>query len=151
MPTHAEQKFIPYTAEQLFDLVADVEKYPEFLPWCVRSIVKSRSPHEIVAELTVGFGPFKESYTSRVQLDRPRRIVVRCERGPFKHLDNIWTFAPATGGCLVDFYVDFEFRSRLLRNAIGMVFNEGIRLMVKAFITRAKDIYGPPKRDGVLS
>ncbi|MDF7674596.1 type II toxin-antitoxin system RatA family toxin [Acetobacteraceae bacterium ESL0709] len=145
MPTHAEQRLIPYTPEQLFDLVADVGKYPDFLPWCIKAVVKSRTEEELVADLSVGFGPFRESYTSRVTLERPNRILVRYERGPFKYLKNIWTFTPHEAGCVVDFYVDFEFRSRLLRNAIGIVFNEGIRLMVKAFITRAREIYGPPK------
>lgn len=145
MPTHAEQRVIPYSAEQLFDLVADVGKYPEFLPWCVRSVVRSRTEHELLADLTIGFGPFRESYTSRVTLERPSRIVVGYERGPFKHLRNVWTFTPEGQGCRVDFFVDFEFSSRLLRNAIGMVFNEGVKLMVKAFITRAGRIYGPPK------
>lgn len=145
MPTHAEQRVIPYSAEQLFDLVADVGRYPEFLPWCVRSVVRSRTEHELLADLTIGFGPFRESYTSRVRLERPDRIIVGYERGPFKHLKNVWTFTPEGQGCRVDFFVDFEFRSRLLRNAIGMVFNEGVRLMVKAFITRAGKIYGPPK------
>ncbi|TPW35570.1 type II toxin-antitoxin system RatA family toxin [Oecophyllibacter saccharovorans] len=144
MPTHAEQKIVPYTAEQLFELVADVGKYPEFLPWCLKAVVTSRTEHELIAELVVGFGPFREAYTSRVELDRPHRIVVRCIRGPFQRLENIWTFHPVPEGCAIDFYVDFEFRSRLLRNAIGMVFNEGVRLMVKAFMARACDIYGPP-------
>ncbi|QHI95472.1 type II toxin-antitoxin system RatA family toxin [Aristophania vespae] len=145
MPTHAEQRLIPYTPEQLFDLVADVGKYPDFLPWCIKAVVKSKTETELVADLSVGFGPFRESYTSRVTLERPNKIYVRYESGPFKYLKNIWTFAPHPNGCMVDFYVDFEFRSRLLRNAIGIVFNEGIRLMVKAFITRAREIYGPPQ------
>lgn len=155
MPTHAEQRFIAYSSRQLFDLVADVGKYPEFLPWCVRSVVRSRTEEELVADLTIGFGPFRESYTSRVTLEPVvespdgdfRRIIVRYERGPFRHLKNVWVFKEASGGCLVDFYVDFEFRSRLLRNAIGMVFNEGVRLMVKAFISRARDIYGAPQSE----
>ncbi|MCX5614048.1 type II toxin-antitoxin system RatA family toxin [Bombella saccharophila] len=145
MPTHAEQRLIPYSSEQLFDLVADIEKYPEFLPWCVRAAVRSHSKNELLADLTIGFGPFRETYTSRVQLDRPHQITVGYERGPFKHLKNIWRFTPEGEHCRVDFFVDFEFRSRLLGNAIGMVFNEGVRLMVKAFITQAGKVYGPPR------
>ncbi|WP_029604860.1 type II toxin-antitoxin system RatA family toxin [Kozakia baliensis] len=144
MPTHAEQRLIAYSPEQLFDLVADVGKYPQFLPWCVRSVVKSQSEHELVADLTVGFGPFRESFTSRVSLERPSRIRVRYEKGPFRYLNNVWTFTPDPRGCRVDFFVDFEFRSRLLQNAIGVVFNEGVRLMVSAFIKRARDMYGRP-------
>ena len=142
MPTHAEQRLIAYTPEQLFDLVADVEKYPQFLPWCVKAAIKSKTEHELVADLTIGFGPFRETFTSRVTLERPSRIRVRYEKGPFRYLNNVWTFTPDPRGCLVDFFVDFEFRSRLLQNAMGVVFNEGVRLMVSAFIKRARDTYG---------
>lgn len=144
MPTHAEQRLIAYTPEQLFDLVADVGKYPLFLPWCVKANVKSRTDRELIADLTVGFGPFRETFTSRVSLEKPTRIRVRYEKGPFRYLNNVWTFTPDQRGCLVDFFVDFEFRSRLLQNAIGVVFNEGVRLMVSAFIKRAREIYGAP-------
>ncbi|GFE96656.1 MULTISPECIES: type II toxin-antitoxin system RatA family toxin [unclassified Gluconobacter] len=142
MPTHAEQRLIAYTPEQLFDLVADVERYPQFLPWCVKATIKSKTEHELVADLTIGFGPFRETFTSRVTLECPSRIRVRYEKGPFRYLNNVWTFTPDPRGCLVDFFVDFEFRSRLLQNAMGVVFNEGVRLMVSAFIKRARDIYG---------
>lgn len=144
MPTHAEQRIIPYSVEKLFDLVADVDKYPEFLPWCTRAIVRSRTDEELIADLAIGFGPFRESYTSRVTLERPHRIIVRHERGPFKRLKNVWTFTPDPQGCCVEFFIDFEFRSSLLSNAVGMVFNEGVRLMVRAFMARAEKIYGPP-------
>ena len=133
---------IAYTPEQLFDLVADVERYPQFLPWCVKATIKSKTEHELVADLTIGFGPFRETFTSRVTLECPSRIRVRYEKGPFRYLNNVWTFTPDPRGCLVDFFVDFEFRSRLLQNAMGVVFNEGVRLMVSAFIKRARDIYG---------
>jgi len=144
MPTHAEQRLIAYAPEQLFDLVADVGKYPQFLPWCVKAVVKSQTESELVADLTIGFGPFRETFTSRVTLERPSRIRVRYEKGPFRYLNNVWTFTPDPRGCLVDFFVDFEFRSRLLQNVIGTVFNEGVRVMVSAFIRRARDIYGTP-------
>ncbi|MXV44257.1 type II toxin-antitoxin system RatA family toxin [Saccharibacter sp. 17.LH.SD] len=143
MPSHTEKRIIPYTPEQLFDLVADVGRYPEFLPWCKRAVVRSRNDNELLADLTVGFGPFSETYTSRIILERARRIVVTHERGPFKYLTNRWIFTPDERGCVVDFYVDFEFRSRLLSNAIGVVFNEGVRRMVKAFTARANRVYGP--------
>jgi len=145
MPTHAEQRLIAYSPEQLFDLVADVGRYPQFLPWCAKAVVKSRTEEELVADLTIGFGPFRETFTSRVSLERPGRIRVRYEKGPFRYLNNVWTFTPDPRGCLVDFFVDFEFRSRLLQNAIGVVFNEGVRLMVSAFIKRARECYGAPE------
>jgi coenzyme Q-binding protein COQ10 len=144
MPTHAERKLVPYRPEQLFDLVADVGKYPQFLPWCVGARVRSRTETEVIADLTIGFGPFRESFTSRVALDHPRQIRVRYENGPFRYLNNQWGFRAEKGGCVVDFFVDFEFRSKLLQAAIGVVFNEAVRRMVNAFLKRARDIYGPP-------
>ncbi|MBN9508671.1 MAG: type II toxin-antitoxin system RatA family toxin [Alphaproteobacteria bacterium] len=144
MPTHAESKLLPYRAEQLFDLVADVGRYPEFLPWCAGARVLSRSETELVAILTIGFGPFRESFTSRVALERPGHIRVRYENGPFRYLNNRWTFTPDTRGSRVDFFVDFEFRSRILQAAIGVVFHEAVRRMVNAFQRRAQQVYGPP-------
>lgn len=142
MPTHAETKTVPFTPEQLFDLVADVDKYPQFLPWCVAAKVKTRTATDEVADLTIGFGPFRESFTSRVILQRPDLIKVRYENGPFRYLNNQWKFTPDARGCRVDFFVDFEFRSRLLQAAIGVVFNEAVRRMVNAFLKRARDVYG---------
>src|SRR6201994_2287060 len=120
MPTHAEHKLVPYTTEQMFDLVADVGRYHEFLPWCVASKVRSHTATELVADLTIGFGPFRESFTSRVTLDRPRRVAVTYENGPFRYLNNQWDFRPHSRGTEVAFFVDFEFRSRILRAAIGV-------------------------------
>lgn len=145
MPTHAERRLIAYTPEQLFDLVADVERYPEFLPWCVGARIRSQTSTELLADLTIGFGPFRESFTSKVELERPNSAHVRYEKGPFRYLNNKWTFTPHPKGCLVDFFVEFEFRSRLLQAAIGVVFNEAVRLMVSAFLRRAREVYGPPE------
>jgi coenzyme Q-binding protein COQ10 len=144
MPTHAERQVVPYTPEQLFDLVADVGSYPRFLPWCVASRVRSRTETQLLADLTIGFGPFRESFSSRVTLDRPNRVVVKYENGPFRYLNNQWDFLPHGTGTEVAFFVDFEFRSRILQAAIGVVFNEAVRRMVNAFLKRARDVYGPP-------
>ncbi|MFT8417338.1 MAG: type II toxin-antitoxin system RatA family toxin [Acetobacter sp.] len=144
MPKHAETRVLPYRPEQIFDLVADVAHYPAFLPWCVAARLRTRTETELVADLTIGFGPFRESFTSRVTLERPKTITVRYERGPFRYLRNVWTFTPHASGCQVDFFVDFEFNSRILQAAIGVVFTEATRLMVSAFIKRAKEVYGPP-------
>ena len=146
MPTHAERQVLPYSPEQLFDLVADVARYPEFLPWCVGARIRSRTPELILADLTIGFGPFHERFTSRVGLERPARVKVAYENGPFRYLNNQWVFAAVAGGTEVDFFVDFEFRSRILQVAIGAVFNEAVRRMVAAFRRRAAQIYGPPPR-----
>jgi coenzyme Q-binding protein COQ10 len=144
MPTHAESRRVGYCPEQLFDLVADVGHYPQFLPWCVGARVRSRTEAELVADLAIGFGPFRESFTSRVTLERPHRLRVRYENGPFRYLNNEWKFSPDPVGCRVDFFVDFEFRSRLLQAAIGVVFQEAVRRMVNAFLKRAREVYGPP-------
>jgi coenzyme Q-binding protein COQ10 len=145
MPTHAERQIVPYRPEQLFDLVADVAKYPQFLPWCAAARVRSRTPTELVADITVGFGPFRETFTSRDRLERPGHIQVSYEHGPFRYLNNHWVFLPHDQGCEVDFFIDFEFRSRILQAAIGVVFNEAVRRMVGAFMKRAADVYGPPR------
>ncbi len=144
MPRHTETRTVPYRPEQIFDLVADVGRYPEFLPWCVGARVRSRSETEMVADMTIGFGPFRESFTSCVLLDRPGRIDVRYENGPFRYLANQWRFEPGEGGCQVYFHVDFEFRSKLLQLAIGPVFHETVRRMVAAFLARARTVHGPP-------
>jgi coenzyme Q-binding protein COQ10 len=144
MPTHAESRLLPYTPEQLFALVADVERYPEFLPWCVGARIRERRPDLVVADLVIGFRMFREHFTSRVALDPPRRIDVSYAEGPFRYLNNHWAFAPAPGGCRVDFFVDFEFKSRVLQKVIEVLFGEAVRRMVGAFEKRARDLYGAP-------
>ena len=147
MPTHAERRLIAYRPEQLFDLVADIGKYPQFLPWCVAARVRSRTDELLHADLTIGFGPFRESFASRVTLEPHTRIGVTYEKGPFRYLNNHWIFVPDAKGCQVDFFVDFEFHSRLLQAAIGVVFHEAVRRMVNAFEIRARAVYGPPAAD----
>ncbi len=144
MPTHAERRVLPYTPEQLFDLVAGVEHYPEFLPWCIGARVTRRDQNLVVADLIIGFKMFRERFTSRVTLDRPNlRIDVAYTDGPFKYLNNHWIFHPhGNGSCDVEFFVDFEFRSRLLQKAIELLFAEAVRRMVGAFETRAQKLYG---------
>jgi coenzyme Q-binding protein COQ10 len=141
MPTHAEKKILPYTREQLFDVVADVRRYPEFLPWCVAARVISHTETELVADLTIGFKMFRETFRSQVSLERPGHVHVRYLNGPFRYLNNHWRFAQVDGGTEVDFFVDFEFKSRLLQAVIGTVFNEAVRLMVRAFERRAYILY----------
>ncbi|MFC7734339.1 type II toxin-antitoxin system RatA family toxin [Roseomonas sp. GCM10028921] len=142
MPTHAETKRLPYTPEQMFDLVADVRRYPEFLPWCVGAQVISRTEGELIADLTIGFKMFRETFRSRVTLERPEHVHVEYLTGPFRYLNNHWNFSAVPGGSEVKFFVDFEFRSRLLQAVIGTVFNEAVRLMVRAFERRAMALYG---------
>src|SRR6516164_6286677 len=149
MPTHAEERVLPYTPDQLFALVADIERYPEFLPWCVGARIRERGPDLVVADLVIGFRMFRERFTSRVALDPPRRIDVAYAEGPFRRLTNHWHFSPAAGGCRIDFFVDFEFRSRLMQRVIEMLFGEAVRRMVGAFERRAHDLYGGPALAGV--
>lgn len=144
MPFHAERRFLPYPADKMFGLVADIERYPEFLPWCVGARILGRDGPVIRADLMVGFRMIRETFTSRVTLSPPERIEVEYERGPFRHLTNRWIFHAAEGGCEIEFYIDFEFRSRLLRTVMGPLFHEAVRRMVSAFEGRAAAIYGAP-------
>ncbi|MBI3446086.1 MAG: type II toxin-antitoxin system RatA family toxin [Magnetospirillum sp.] len=143
MPTHAEQRILPYSPEQMFDLVADVARYPEFLPWCVASRIRRRDGDVFFADLVIGFKMVRERFTSKVTLSAPGRIDVTYTEGPFHHLNNHWIFKPAPNGATeLDFFVDFEFRSKLLQTLIGALFNEAVKMMVSAFEKRAKQLYG---------
>lgn len=146
MPRHKEKRALPYSAEQMFDLVAEIERYPEFLPWCQGARIRKREGNVVHADLVIGFRMFRERYTSRVELNRPHEINVAYAEGPFRHLENHWKFENLPDdGCLVDFYVDFEFRSRILHRAIELLFAEAVHHMVRAFETRARHLYGPPR------
>jgi len=149
MPTHAEQRVLPYTPEQLFALVADIERYPEFLPWCLAARIKERRADLIVADMIIGFRMFRERFTSRVALDAPHRIDVTYAEGPFRRLTNHWVFEKAPGGCRIDFFVDFEFKSRLMQKLIEVLFSEAVRRMVGAFEKRARDLYGAPSANAI--
>ena len=143
MPTHAERRPLPYSPEQMFDLVAAIDEYPQFLPWCVASRIRGRRGNVVTADLVIGFKVFRERFTSEVTLCYPDRIDVKYTRGPLRYLNNHWRFIPAEDGhCVIDFHVDFEFRSFLLRKLIGVVFNEAVRRMVDSFEHRARDVYG---------
>jgi coenzyme Q-binding protein COQ10 len=146
MITHAEQRLLGYRPEQMFDLVADVERYPEFLPWCIGARIRERRERLMVADLIIGFKMIRERFTSRVDLDREHlTIQVAYADGPFKYMTNRWRFEPAgEGGCRIDFYVQFEFRSAMLQRLIGVLFHEAVRRMVGAFEGRARQLYGPP-------
>lgn len=149
MPTHAEKRFSPHTPKQMFDLVADVERYPEFLPWCTGARIVRRWDNGFAADVMVGFKMVREKFTSEVTLHPPDKVDVRYVRGPFKYLNNHWQFLPAQDdqghdGCVIDFYIDFEFRTRLLQKIMGSLFNEAVRRMVHAFEERADDLYGRP-------
>jgi coenzyme Q-binding protein COQ10 len=143
MPRHREIRFLPYTPEQLFDLVADVGRYQEFLPWVAATRVRSDSETEMVADLVVGFSALKETFTSRVHKERPREIDIDYIDGPLKYLHNRWIFTPAEGGTAVDFCVDFAFKNRIFEALAGKMFDTALRKMIGAFEARAAALYAP--------
>lgn len=143
MPGIHEVRRLPYSAEQMFDLVADVGRYGEFLPWVVAVRVRSDSETEMVADLLVGFKHLRERFTSRVEKKRPEHLEVHYIDGPMRDLDNRWRFKPlADGGCEIDFCVDFTFRNKVFEALAGQYFDRAFRRMVAAFETRAQELYG---------
>lgn len=150
MPRHTETRHLPYTPEQMFDLVADVGRYREFLPWVSAVRVRSNSETEMVADLVVGFKALRESFTSKVVKRRAESITVEYVDGPLEHLVNDWTFRPdGQGGTLIDFCVDFAFRSRIFEAIAGQVFERALRKMIGAFEERAAALYGSSVTPGI--
>ena len=149
MTSHRESRRVPYTADLMFEVVADVERYPQFLPWVVALRVLSRErtldKQIILAEMAIGYGALRERYTSRVVLDRAARAIdVEQTDGPFRALRNRWRFVPLADGCLVDFEIDFEFRSRVLNAIAGKAFERVVMRMTDAFEARAKALSDQP-------
>ena len=143
MPGIREHRTVPYSAAQMFDLVADVARYREFLPWVVATRVRANSETEMVADMVVGFKNLRESFTSRVLKSRPGRIEVIYVDGPLRDLDNVWQFADLPeGGCRIDFDVQFSFRNRVFEALAGQYFDRAFRKMVEAFENRAHALYG---------
>ena len=148
MPTHSETRKLPYTAQQMYDLVADVGKYPQFLPWTAAARIRSnedRGDHRVMdADLVISFKVFRERFTSRVILwPEQRKIDTEYLDGPFRHMRSNWAFEDAPEGCEVRFFVDFEFKNAILQKIIGVVFNEAMQRVVRAFEARAAELYGP--------
>jgi coenzyme Q-binding protein COQ10 len=152
MPRHSETKQLPYTAAQIYGLVADVESYPKFLPWNSAARIRSRKPvngsdgqgEMLEADLVISFKVFRERFGSRVSLwPEAGKIDTEYLDGPFKFMRSTWRFRDVAGGCEVDFMVDFEFKNAILQGIIGVVFNEAMLRVVRAFERRAADLYGP--------
>lgn len=146
MPKHHEKRDLPYAAGDMYALVADVGSYPQFLPWCAAARIRSREDfgdHEVMeADLVISFKVFREKFGSRVTLwPAERRIDTEYLDGPFKYMKSSWIFHERQGGCTVEFFVDFEFRNRVLQGVIGVVFNEAMQRIVRAFEDRAGAIY----------
>jgi coenzyme Q-binding protein COQ10 len=151
MPTFSSKRRVRHSPRDMFELVADVEKYPLFLPLCEELRVRRRTPagedgvEALVADMTVGYKAIRETFTSRVTLDRPRqRILVEYVDGPFRYLENRWTFRPAEDGCEVEFFITYEFRSFALGMLMGTMFDRAFRKFSEAFERRADAIYGRP-------
>ena len=151
MPRHAETRTLPYTPEQMFDLVADVGRYAEFLPWVNAARIRSNTSTEMVADLIVGFKGLRETFTSKVRKARPDSIHVDYLDGPLKYLTNDWAFRPAPGGCEVDFAVDFAFKNKMFEMLAGQVFGQALRKMIGAFEERAATLYASPDSRGINS
>ncbi|MDF1726990.1 MAG: type II toxin-antitoxin system RatA family toxin [Sulfitobacter sp.] len=148
MPTHSETRELPYSADQMYDLVADVGNYPQFLPWTAAARIKrdvDKGDHRVMdADLVISFKVFRERFTSRVVLwPKARKIDTEYLDGPFKYMQSNWRFEEMDQGCRVHFHVDFEFRNAILQGIIGVVFNEAMQRVVRAFEDRAHDLYGP--------
>lgn len=142
MPRHHEVRSLPYSAEQMYALVADVARYAEFLPWVSAVRVRSDSAEEMIADLVVGFKGLRERFTSRVHKTPMTRIHVDYLDGPLKHLHNDWHFRPIETGCEVDFTVEFAFKNSLFEALSGQVFDKAVRKMTQAFEDRANVLYG---------
>lgn len=143
MPGIRQTRQLPYSCEQMFDLVADVGNYAEFLPWVIATRVRSDADTEMTADMVVGFKSLREKFTSRVEKDRPRRIQVHYVDGPMRDLDNIWRFSPLPdGGCEIDFCVDFTFKNKVFESLAGQYFDRAFRKMMAAFEERADALYG---------
>lgn len=140
MREHTEQIISPYKSEKIYALVADVEKYPEFIPWCVGARIKEQTDEWIIADLLVGFKGVKEVYTSKVHL-LPNKIEVEYLKGPFSHLENKWEFEDLENGAKINFLIRFEFKSKILQSLIGGLFDKACMKMVHAFEERAKELY----------
>ena len=122
MPTHAQRKVLRYTPEEMDALVADVRRYPEFLPWCTMANILQEDEAKLVADMTIGFKMFRETFRSEVTLERPSEVRVTYLNGPFRYLNNPWKFLPHPAGCEVDFYVAFVFPMSILPASVGLVF-----------------------------
>lgn len=143
MPGIRETRRLPYSAAQMFDLVADVKRYPEFLPWVIATRVRSDSETEMVADMVVGFKAIREKFTSRVEKERPGWLRVHYMDGPLRDLDNKWQFADiGPGECEIDFCVDFTFRNPVFERLAGQYFDRAFRKLVSAFEARADQLYG---------
>ena len=139
---HEERRIIKHTPSNLFKLVSDVKRYPEFLPWCLGARVKNNRKNNFEADLIIGFKIYKEIYSSEISLDNiNKKIIVNYKDGPFEYLENYWVFKDNKNGCEVEFMVDFKFKSVFLQTLMETLFSEAVHRMVGAFEKRANELY----------
>ena len=142
MKKHHEKRFVDHSPRQMFDLVSNVKKYPDFLPWCLASRVISNEKNILIADLMIGFQVFKEKFRSKVKLDRKNMIIsVTYEDGPFKFLTNKWDFKDNKNHCEINFYLDFEFKNIFFQSLMERLFSDAVKRMVAAFEKRAAQLY----------
>ena len=150
MTVYKERQILPFTQQQMFDLVAGVDRYPDFLPWCLAARILRRENNILYADLVIGWKVIREKFSSKVVLSSPDAIQFDYTNGPLKYLHGFWQFTPTeTGGTVVEFKVDFEFKSRTLALVMGGVFSELVHRMVGAFEARAIALYGKDAKGGV--
>ena len=152
MPGIRETRRLPYSCEQMFDLVADVASYPKFLPWVIATRVKADSDTEMTADMLVGFKAIREKFTSRVEKQRPSHLEVHYVDGPLRDLHNRWDFRPVEGGgCEIDFCVNFTFRNAVFEALAGQYFDRAFRKMMGAFEKRADELYGSSSSSAAIT
>ncbi|MFK3692657.1 type II toxin-antitoxin system RatA family toxin [Agrobacterium tumefaciens] len=149
MPKFETHRFVKHSPDRMYDLVADVEKYPQFLPLCEALTVRSRKERDgkelLVADMTVGYKAFRETFTTQVLLNPAERAIdVKYIDGPFRYLDNRWRFEATENGSTVHFFIDYEFKNRLLGAVMGSMFDRAFRMFAEAFEARADKIYADP-------
>ena len=143
---HEEKRIINHTPQNLYNLVSDVKKYPEFLPWCLGARVKNLLQNEFDADLIIGFKIYKEVYSSQILLDPNNyKIIVNYKDGPFEYMNNYWLFKENSAGCEIEFMVEFKFKSIFLQTVMESLFSEAVKKMVKAFENRANYLYNTTK------
>ena len=143
MPTHAEKRILPYKPQQMFDLVAAVDLYPQFLPWCIGARINEKKRNNLTADVIVGYKVFREKFSSRVHFEKDKAIDVEYLQGPMSHLQNKWKFREIKGGkCEVQFYVDFSLKTKLFESLVDQFFHKVLIRMIDAFEHRAEDLYG---------
>ena len=146
MSAYTERQHLPYTAPQLFDLVAKVERYPQFMPWVIEARVHHRKDHKIAVVMTIGVGPLRKRFSTIATLDRPHRIDITSRDAMFDRFEQRWSFEPAAeGGTNVEYHVVFEFRSLMLQTLMGASLSDQAIATMSAFRRRARWLYGAPE------